>query len=157
MKPRFDLLYANYPRTSIKHDDLFTMLGWASLMKDPNYHNTCAIRMALACIRSGVRFSKGGLIIQAGDYKGQRLEPSQGKLSQLLAQMWGEPEKFDDQTLVEKRIGKRKGVISFFGISPDEPRQGHIDLVEPIGDFHACIMSMGCYFSSHKTWFWELP
>jgi hypothetical protein len=150
-------MYSNYPRTSLTHDDLFASLGWQSIMRQPEYHNTCAIRMSVACLTVGVRFPRGGLVIQSGVFKGLRLEPSQAKLSHMLAEMWGEPEKFDSHDFTEAKFGKRHGVASFFKIDGVH-NQGHIDLIEPLGNtYHSCIMSVGCYFASSSIWFWELP
>ena len=55
MRPPFHTLERNYPR----HDDidkaqLFHEIGWDDLIDNPDYDNTCAIRMSLALIKSGV-------------------------------------------------------------------------------------------------------
>jgi hypothetical protein len=154
-RPSYMRLHSNYPRLTTTREQLFASLGWSSLVDEIQYHNTCAIRMSVACLKGGVRFSKGGLIVQDGPFKGQRIEPSQAKLSQMLVEMWGEPEKFDSNDSYDKMIGNRQGVASFFRID-GHSNQGHIDLVEPWDKWHACVMSTTCYFSSSSIWFWDM-
>jgi hypothetical protein len=49
---------------------LFQQIGWDDLIKNPAYGNTCAIRVSLALIRSGVTIPGGRLPIK-------RIEPGQ--------------------------------------------------------------------------------
>src|SRR5438067_5385461 len=53
-----------YPRKrDIDHDALFHLLGWDDLIKNPDYANTCAVRVSLALIRSGVHIPDGRIPI----------------------------------------------------------------------------------------------
>ena len=48
MRPMFAILKAGYPRKLIKRVELYSQYGWASLANDPQYENTCAMRMSIA-------------------------------------------------------------------------------------------------------------
>lgn len=160
--PRFDLMWSMYPREG--HDALFDSIGWSDLKSNPNYANTCAIRMSLCLARCGVRLThtSGGESILKGSSRGAKIETSQGKLSEKLAGLWGAPEKFTAAD--DSRLSGRKGVISFFGIpgySVNGGLGGHIDLVNdgrykflgfiPLGSV-SC--AHACYFNAQTVWFW---
>lgn len=157
MRPQFHALERNYPRKdSIERAQLFQEIGWEDLIDNTAYHNTCAIRMSLALIKTGIHVP-GRIAIKKGPFKGKRIEPGQGSLSKMLATMslFGEPEKFDKKS-VSTGIGIRRGVISFFRIpSYLDGQGGHIDIIMPsTGGFMAC--ASGCYFTAKEYWFWEL-
>src|SRR5262249_37076911 len=88
--PAFGLVKKNYPRSAdVSHEALFKELGWESLNDDPNYSNTCAVRMSLCLIRCGMTLSIGGMRIQKGEHKGARVETNREKLTNYLAMIWG--------------------------------------------------------------------
>ena len=63
----FDALYSNYPTAS--KPDLFASLGgdWPGLIDDPNYQNTCCIRLSLAILGAGGNISTTYREAMAGD------------------------------------------------------------------------------------------
>jgi hypothetical protein len=157
MRPLFHALELNYPpHDRIDKAQLFQEIGWDDLIKNIAYENTCAIRMSLALIKTGVHIP-GRIAIKKGPFKGRRIEPGQVSLSKMLAMrsLFGVPEKFDKKS-VGAGIGKRRGVISFFQIPGYlGGRGGHIDIISPgMGGYMAC--GSGCYFNSKEYWFWEL-
>jgi hypothetical protein len=147
-----------YPRRrDVSHDELFHLLGWDDLIKNPAYENTCAIRVSLALIRCGIHIPEGRIPIRAeGIHKGKLIEPGQAKLSAILSRqsMLGNPEKYGNEDM-ERRIGNRTGIVSFFQLIPGIYMHGHIDVVSPMyGGVHAC--GTECYWTSKEVWFWPL-
>ena len=58
-------LLKNYPSNRVvSRDTLFQQIGWDDLIKNPGYGNTCAIRVSLALIRSGITIPSGRLPIK---------------------------------------------------------------------------------------------
>jgi hypothetical protein len=95
--PPFNVLWNNYSSNSIiKLPELFKEIGWDDLINNDVYANTCAIRVSLALIKSGVTIPEGRMPIKAGIHRGKRIDPGQSKLSHILAKksMLGQPEKF---------------------------------------------------------------
>lgn len=154
MKPAFAILRHNYPNRAIyPRGKLLELLGWDDLLNNEAFVDTCAMRMSYALARSGVHLS-GARMYGKGQVKGWQIEPGQGKLSQILRRMWGEPEKYRSEREARDGIGRRTGVVSFFRIHPNVD-QGHIDLIEPgWNGFAECAMS--CYFGAREVWFWPL-
>ena len=157
MKPTFATLSNNYSSNrSISQDTLFKEIGWDDLIGNSAYANTCAIRVSLALIKSGINV-RGRIVIKKGPHKGKLIEPGQAKLSQLLAgiSFLGAPEKFKSAD-AEKGIGHRRGVVSFWRIPGYlNDGGGHIDLVSPaLGGIRICGSS--CFWNSQEVWFWEL-
>lgn len=158
MKVLFSVLAKHYPRKrDVPQAALFRELGWDDLIADPKYENTCAIRVSLALIRSGVTIPDGRMPInKAGPFKGKMIEPGQAKLSRILSRrsMLGEPQKYrGPKAFVE--IGSRSGIVSFFRLTPGVYEGGHIDIVGPtLCGVSACGTS--CYWTSAETWFWPL-
>lgn len=153
----FSVLKKNYPpKQLVKTPELFKEIGWDDLIDNPTYENTCAIRLSLALIKSGVRLPEARMSINAGPYKNRRIEPGQGKLSLILARkaMLGTPEKFKAGTH-EKGIGNRSGIVSFFSLIPGVYEQGHIDIVS-FSDGGARKCGSECYWASKEVWFWPL-
>lgn len=157
---QFAVLMKAYPRKrDIDHDALFRLLGWNELIKNPAYANTCAIRVSLALLRSGVHIPGGRIPIKIGTNKGKRIEPGQAKLSMILARpaMLGTPEKFSGGPAMLDGIGQRSGIVSFFRLIPGVYEGGHIDIVSPLlGGAGALACGTDCYWTSKEVWFWPL-
>ncbi|SPZ47541.1 Uncharacterised protein [Agrobacterium tumefaciens] len=77
MRVNFDTLYKNYPSSDPSHPnylsqrDLFTEIGWDDFIGNPNYHNTCAIRVSIAFVKSGINIVPASHRIQKGPYAGK--------------------------------------------------------------------------------------
>lgn len=157
MRPSFLPLQRHYPRTdTVGKAELFREIGWDDLIKNSAYDNTCAIRMSLALMKVGVPIH-GRMAIKKGPFAGQKIEPGQLKLSNMLVHksLFGAPEKFTQQS-VKAGIAERSGVIAFFRIPGYlGGRGGHIDIVSPGPNDHLACGS-GCYFNAEAFWFWEL-
>lgn len=153
MKPSFAILYKNFPRRAdYLRGPLYDSLGWPDLKTNPSFRDTCAIRLSIALAATGVAIP-GRLTIKDGPLNGKPVEPGQRNLSNILKQLWGQPEVFKSEGEARSGIGNRRGVISFFRI--DGSAQGHIDLVEPSENgFHSC--ATACFFQSAEIWFWPL-
>jgi hypothetical protein len=157
MRPLFLPLERHYPRVdTVGKAELFEEIGWDDLIKNSGYDNTCAIRMSVALIKVGVPI-RGRMAIKNGPFAGQKIEPGQANLSNMLSQkaLFGAPEKFDKQS-VQAGIENRRGVMSFFRIPGYlGGRGGHIDIISPgAGGGMAC--GSGCYFNADEFWFWAL-
>lgn len=155
-KPLYAVLRRFYPdRRSIATEELYQWIGHPEFIGDVNWANTCAIRMSLALIRSGVHVPGNRVQVLAGQLKGRMIEPSQAKLSRFLVHAWGEPEKYGGGPQAQKGIGNRHGVISFYHLWGATDRQGHIDMVAPYG-INELACEEDCYWSSTDVWFWPL-
>lgn len=153
----FHVLMRNYPRKmDITHDALFKEIGWDDLIKNDAYANTCATRVSLGLIKSGITIPGARMAIKAGPFKGKRIEPGHVSLSHILAgpAMFGRPEKFTTEQS-ESGIGTRSGIISFFHLIPGVYEHGHIAIISPdLGGVRTC--GTGCYWTSKQVWFWPL-
>lgn len=134
---------------------LFNEIGhnYDNLLKQsPDYVNTCAVRMSLALIKSGVNFV-GRIKIKEGPYKGKMIEPGAKLLADQLAlpTVLGKPDLVPPANAVSQLNGK-KGVILFWKIAGYGG--GHIDLIEASTTLQIC--NSACYFSSKEIWFWPL-
>jgi hypothetical protein len=158
-RPTFAALEAAYPTPDqIERSPLFVEIGIAELISDPAYMNTCAIRMSYALTKAGVSLKKGGLRINTGPHKGQRIEPSMKNLAERLVELWGPPEKFNTDVEAKSGLAMKKGVIAFFfgDFLPLIGAQGHIDLLrQRESGYKRCVGS--CFFKpDNKIWFWPL-
>lgn len=155
--PPFNVLWNNYSSNkSVLKPELFKEIGWNDLINNDVYANTCAIRVSLALIKSGVTIPEGRMPIRAGTHRGKKIEPGQAKLSNILAMksMLGKPEKFKSGEY-EDGIGNRTGIVSFFHLVPGVYENGHIDLVAPqAGGSKRC--ASDCWWSSKEVWFWPI-
>ncbi|MFL6672400.1 MAG: T6SS effector amidase Tae4 family protein [Massilia sp.] len=153
----FHVLMGNYPRRKeLDHDALFREIGWDDLIKNDAYENTCATRVSLGLIKSGITIPGGRIAIKKGPFKGKRIEPGQASLSNILASpaMFGRSEKFATQQ-APAGIGQRSGIVSFFHLIPGLYEHGHIDIISPnLGSVQEC--GTDCYWKSAEVWFWEL-
>lgn len=162
MKPFFTKLKTNhyssnkYNPSFLGAEELYRKIGYdiENLKKqNPGYVNTCAVRMSLALLQSGVPFV-GRLKIKDGPFKGKMIEPG----AKLLADQLKKPHIFGYPTLIDPKkatqlLSGKKGVVLFWKITGYGG--GHIDLIEPINSIQVC--NSGCYFSSKEIWFWPLP
>lgn len=86
MKPPFSILSSHYPgNKTVSREALFQELGWQDLIQNPSYANTCAIRISVALVKSGITL-RGGLVIQKGPHRGRRIEAGQARLAKMLAE-----------------------------------------------------------------------
>ncbi|RQR38252.1 hypothetical protein DIE04_24440 [Burkholderia sp. Bp8994] len=154
LKPHFSLLNSHYPdNRTVSREALYEELGWQDLVANPAYANTCAIRISLALVKSGMTL-RGGLVIQKGPHRGRRIEAGQARLANMLAEpaYFGKAEVFrrDDATT---GIAARKGVVAFWNIPGYmNGRGGHIDLI----DGARALCSSDCYWAASTVWFWSL-
>lgn len=161
MKLLYSILKSNhytsdiYKSDYVSGEDLYNEIGYDQkiLIKQDNaYKNTCATRMSLALIKSGVLFD-GRLPIKKGEYKELKVESGAKLLADQLAkpQILGKPKIFDASDAPTKLAGK-KGIVFFWKI--DGYGGSHIDLIETANSMHVC--NSACYFSSKEVWFWQL-
>lgn len=156
----YSTLRANYsPSTPSQPDyvsqaDLYKEIGWDAFVGNPNYGNTCAVRMSLALLKSGHEVNPGSHRILAGAYKGKRLQVNMSKLADLLAEdrWFGRPETLSSPD-VSAALAARRGIIAFHGI-PGYAGGGHIDLIDTNSASLRC--ASACYFDADEVWFWPL-
>lgn len=161
MKPMYATLKKNYyssnelAKNFVDAESLYTEIGYSQeklIKQKAGYVNTCATRMSLALLKSGVSFS-GRLLVKAGKFKGKKIEPGAKLLAdQLLRRSaFGMPKIYKPSEFI-KNINGKKGVVFFWKISGYGG--GHIDLIEVSNKISVC--NSNCYFSSKEIWFWEL-
>lgn len=163
MKPLYERLNNNhYSSTEETHNflsrkELYKEIGYDDevLIKESKaYKNTCATRMSLALIKSGVHFN-GRLKIKSGPYKGRHIEPGSKLLADQLSRegVFGKPKiyKGGPSELIAKLNGK-KGVIFFWKLAGYGG--GHIDLIEV--DKFTEVCHSQCNFLCQEVWFWPL-
>lgn len=160
MRVTFDDLYGNYSssdpaRTNyVSHRDIFNEIGWEAYIDNPNYQNTCALRVSLAFVKAGYKISPKSHNILKGPHAGNGVQVSMRRLADLLAgnNYLGQYEDFTPDT-AQRGIGARKGLVAFNSI-PGYRGGGHIDLVLGAADAAQC--ASGCYYNSETIWFWPL-
>jgi len=154
-RPLYAELKAHYPdRFHVDATQLYAQIGHPEYIDVPEMQNTCAVRVSLALIATGFHIAPGHMTILNDKFKGRRIEQSQTRLSDLLVQHWGEPERFSG-ALARERIGQRQGVIRFLQLwGPFDP-QGHIDLVAP-DRWNRLMCEGSCFWDAVEVWFWPL-
>ena len=83
-------LKAHFPDKSIERDQLYDVLGgdWPSKKNDPNYQNTCAIRLSHALNEAGHPIPKK--YKQAIDGKGRNIVLNVSKFNEYMKETFGE-------------------------------------------------------------------
>lgn len=119
--------------------------------QNAGYANTCATRLSLALLKSGVQFS-GRLRIKDGPYKGRMVEPGAKLLADQLVGILGRPLILQRPTTAPKELDGKQGVVFFWKINGYDG--GHIDLIESANGAQVC--NSHCYFACKEVWFWEL-
>lgn len=161
MKPAYATLKRNYYSSNelaagfVDAEQLFSEIGYEQkklVAQNPGYVNTCAVRMSLALLKSGVSI-KGRLPIKSGHLKGKYVEPGAKLLADLLAApgLFGRPKIYTPENFI-KSVNGKKGVVLFWKIAGYGG--GHIDLIDVANLTATC--NSACYFSSTEIWFWEL-
>lgn len=134
---------------------LYELLGWPDLVGKAEWSNTCAIRMSLALIESGMILD-GRVKIKAGPLKDRWIEPGQNRLSNWIAKKVGPPEIYPyDKLSVDgpKEIFAKKGIVSFMNIP--SYAGGHIDLLLG-GAPDGLVCSRTCFPRAAEIRFWKL-
>lgn len=163
-RPVYGALAAAYPRrpkegiphSGIDQAALYESIGHKEFAHDSRMQNTCATRVSIALLATGIHPAPGNLTVQAGRFAGLRIETNQAALSKFLKRRLGAPEVYTNGYDAWTKVKPRHGIVSFFHLNGgDWDLQGHIDLVEPtnMGDLQ-CLGS--CYWSSTEVWFWPL-
>jgi Type VI secretion system (T6SS), amidase effector protein 4 len=156
MKIPFNVLKLHYPRShEIDRPALFREIGWDDVVNNPAFENTCAIRVSLALIKSGIKVP-GRMRIKTGPYKDELIEMGQANLSHILARtsFLGKPEVFTTEAS-KTGIGSRTGIVSLWQLYPGLYAGGHIDIITPEwGGKEAC--GSGCHWKSREVWFWPM-
>jgi len=135
--------------------ELYDSIGHHDKAINPNWRDSCGLRVSLALVAVHVVISPGFLTIKAGKYKGRRIETRQKVLSAFLVKIWGAPEIFIGGDAARKGMRGRHGVVSFFKLYGPTDTQGHIDLVGPdMYNDATCVDA--CYWQSVEIWFWPL-
>ena len=161
MKPSFATLNSNYysydefKSNYVSGVDLYAEIGLDQeklIKQNPAYANTCATRVSLALIKSGVTFT-GRMRIKSGKYVGKKIEPGAKLLADQLmrSDVFGRPEVYTPSKFKSK-INGRKGVVLFWKITGYGG--GHIDLIESSTVGNVC--SSACFFDTKEIWFWPL-
>ena len=163
MKPSF-LTLKQYHHSSeptqksyLSRDDLYQEIGYVAddlIKQNPGYKNTCATRMSMALLKSGVHFA-GRIKIKSGNHKNRMIEPGAKLLADQLSKpsSLGRPLVITDTNKVATLLKNKKGIIFFWKIEDYEG--GHIDLIETTNTGQIC--NSHCYFKCKEVWFWALP
>lgn len=154
--PPFNVLWRNYTSNkSVTQPELFKEIGWDDVIDNPAFKNTCAIRVSLAFIKSGVKVP-GRMRIKKGPYKGELIEMGQHNLTMILKREIGIPEQFSgSQRDYVEGIGKRNRIVSFYHLLPGLYEGGHIDFVS-YADGGALKCGSDCHWASKEVLFWPM-
>lgn len=154
----FQILQSNYSSSnpgSIRYasrEVLFKEIGWDEFLDNSNYANTCAIRVSLAMLKSGLSVSSGSHRVLDGKLEGKRIEVNMRKLANIVEQS-GQFTKAERYTQdIYAQVKGRSGVIAFFNI-PGYTGGGHIDLLDGAAPYMRC--ESDCY-NSEEVWFWPM-
>jgi hypothetical protein len=164
MKLSYATLSKNYDSSDINSlkfksaSDLYASVGIDLdnlIEQSPGYRNTCATRVSLALIKSGVPLN-GRLSIKSGPYVGKKLETGAKLLADELMkpEMLGRPEIHKPDAFLGKIKGRR-GIVFFYKIEAYGAGSGsHIDLIDHSTASAVC--ASACYYNSKEIWFWPL-
>ena len=160
-KPSFTSLKANHYSSDSREsnykngEDVYKEIGYdikTLMAQNGQYENTCAVRMSLAFLKSGVYFGTpiSRLQIKDGPYKGRHV----GTGAKTLADELRKPTSLGKPLTgkkAEEAVKTKKGVIFFHRIYGSTT--GHIDLIEPVDACHS-----SCHFDpkTKEIWFWPL-
>lgn len=162
MKPQFFSLKQNHyssdeTKPSYKSvSEVYSEIGYEAaklVHQDPNYGNTCAVRMSLALMKSGISI-KGRLKIKGGRFAGRSVEPGAKLLADQIKSpaLLGKPLIIQSPSAAPAELNGKQGLIFFskiFGYGG-----GHIDLLETVNATQVC--HSHCYFLCQEVWFWDL-
>lgn len=164
MRVRFAVVRKHFADVdNVDAAELYKWIGYPENIGNPNFENTCAIRLSLALLGAGFP-NPGTYPVKAGRYNGRMIETGQRKLSNFLVRQLGQPEKFKNGAEALKAIDSRHGIISFFQLhGPSLTASGHIAIVaKDLEGEIRCGRDIegrfnGCYWGSVEVWFWPLP
>lgn len=155
-RPMYGVVRRNfYHPKFVKRPALFAEIGHPELARIPAWANTCAVRLSLALVKSGVVIP-GRMIIRAGKYKGRRIEQNVARLARGLTDLFGPPEEWANGSDASAYIGTRRGIVAFYSLYGSAAEgDNHIDLVSPAEGLDKCANT--CYWQASRFQFWPLP
>lgn len=149
MKVPFAAIKMHFPdKFNVSIEELYHWIGYPENIGNPNFENTCAIRLSLALLGAGFP-NPGTWMLKAGKYRDRMIETRQRKLSAWLIRQLGQPEKFKSGQEAKAGIGSRNN-------------QGHIDIVmiDRWGKYLRCNNDNDdqgdCYWNAVEVWFWPM-
>ena len=154
----FQTLQLNNPSSNpgsmryVSRETLFKEIGWDEFLDNNNYANTCAIRVSLAMLKSGLSLSNGSHRVLDGKLQGKRIEVNMRKLANRIEQsgQFAKAERYTQD--IYAHVRGRSGIIAFFNI-PGYSGGGHIDLLDGSAPNMRC--ESDCYHSQ-EVWFWPM-
>lgn len=154
----FQTLQLNYSSSNpgsmryVSRENLFKEIGWDEFLDNNNYANTCAIRVSLAMIKSGLSVNNGSHRVLDGQLKGKRIEVNMKMLANIIEQggQFAKAERYRQD--IYAQVKGRSGMIAFFNI-PGYVGGGHIDLLDGTAPYMRC--ESDCYHSE-EVWFWPM-
>jgi hypothetical protein len=148
----FDTLWSNYPLES--QADLFNNVlggGWPALLNNPNYANTCTVRLSVTFSRSGLLVpvalgqQDGGLTDQNGNSIATRVPTGEQLVRNYFGDyFWGISHNPGDPIDLSQ-LPSQRGILIYRVNATDA--SGHIDLWDGSGcrfDCHAQF-AVSCY------------
>lgn len=156
LRPTYAALRTHYPDPfNVSAEELWQWVGYPEHSRNPQWENTCAVRMSMALAGVGIVLPNGFLTVKAGKFRGYPIEIKQVALADYLTSIWGQPDRFPT-AIIRESIGERCGVVRFVNLwGPYDP-QGHIDLIAP-DRWHRLQCEGGhVYWHAVEVWFWPL-
>ena len=153
--PAVSLLWYGYPET----DSAAVRKELGGECDNPEYVNTCAMRMSMALLNAGVLLPAHHhnlLTVKAGNgvFKGRNIALRQHELSDYLVQLWGRPDVFHHvgNNAIPAAMMKLAGVVSFYDIPGYlDGHGGHMDI------FYRGNVRHAGYFNAKTFWLWRAP
>jgi peptidoglycan hydrolase-like protein with peptidoglycan-binding domain len=140
-------------------EELFGSLGYDRATLGDQFHNTCATRMSLALLKTGVNF-EGRIRIKKGEFTGRMFEPGAKTLADKLrkSDALGEGQYFygaNKAARAKAALKNEYGIILFHQVYNNTAggiRGGHIDMFSPT----PTQINHRYFDDASEIWFWKL-
>lgn len=133
--PTFKQLWDQYPLEATKKE-LFDVLGggWPALVNNPNFDNTCTIRLSMALNRVGAPVTAGEAKGDGGhkDGAGRHIATRVATAEEMVRARFGKSDwamgHQPGTPLVLSAVPKRTGILIYRVQPGDDAATGHVDL-----------------------------